>query len=723
MIKKLKFKSKFLFSIFSISSISAFVLSACSDILSIPPRISNNHSEQEPSNTNSDTNASPRIFPNIDDNQSSVNSSRVIPSSTGSETSKPTNSAESKSKDSVDENDQHRIRYVALGDSITAGYNGDLAGIDTSGDFDTTARNITGWSYPSYFASYIEQTQPGLIGSYHNLGLSGSTIDDWLYLLGDTVSGYRPENRFNLFNSLKEENKKYENPYQNRFDTYFGQGVDAFKQKGFTESLKKIKAANLITIALSANDFFNKFNFANLFGKTNLTQLGQQINLVVEEIETNYIKLVNKLQSLNPQATIVLVNYPQPLLRLTHLINQELAKTFKNQGLKTNNYLEFFFDSINQIPRGVYTKLTNKNKVNFVSVFNPTFWKQHSKELTHNLFDIHPTKYGQKQIGLELFLKLSLDQTQIKSHDEENPTGELKKLNPFWAMDEQYLIQDLGTFRQFLKFDSEKNFSKLVSQYAGTLSDPLTLKDNLPNDTNLDLSKIGKKENWSSPLRFFLNNLANSNDNANLYNVLKSLLFPIATKTDKLDQFMTTVYAGKSNFVHMLNYLLEDGSFLSNTLNGLVKKLDSLENQNFDKAVLEQTLQTTFSAINPLNYLSIITKLLDLSTQDFIKNQLEKIQELIKPNGDLNTIVVNLVKQFLPKLATLDYWVKSLLGIGNKNLNGLVEKSNFEATTQKFAHELLTIFLAGSSKLSQITAKLASYIDELNSPSKSSPSN
>ncbi|MDQ0514042.1 lysophospholipase L1-like esterase [Mycoplasmoides fastidiosum] len=720
MIKKLKFKSKFLFSIFSISSISAFVLSACSDILSIPPRISNNHSGQESSNTNSDANASPRTFPNIDGNQSSTNSSRVIPSSTGSGTSKPNNSAESKSKDSVDENDQQRIRYVALGDSITAGYNGDLAGIDTSGDFDTTAKNITGWSYPSYFASYIEQTQPGLIGSYHNLGLSGSTIDDWLYLLGDTVSGYHPENRFNLFNSLKEDNKKYENPYQNRFDTYFGQGADAFKQKGFTESLKKIRAANLITITLSANDFFNKFNFANLFGKINLTQLNQQINLVVEEIQTNYIKLVKKLQSINPQATIVLVNYPQPLLRLTHLINQELAKIFKGQSLKTNNYLEFFFDSINQIPRGVYTKLTNKNKVNFVSVFNPTFWKQHSKELTHNLFDIHPTKYGQKQIGLELFLKLSLNQTQIESHDKENLTSELKKLNPFWAMDEQYLTQDLGTFHQFLKFGSETSFATLVEKYVGTKDKPLVLTDNLSNDTNTDLENIGKKENWSSPLRFFLNNLANSNGNGNLYSVLKSLLFPTATNTNKLDEFMTTIYEGKSNFIHILNYLLEDGSFLNKTLNDLVKKLDSLENQDFDKAILEQTFQTVFSTINPINYVSILTQLLNLSTQDFIKKQLGKIQELIKPDGDLNTIVLNLLKQFLPKLESLNSIVKIVLGIQSKNLKDLISKPNFETITKNFAKDLLTIFLVGPGGLTQITAKLASYIDELNGTSKSS---
>ncbi|UUD37548.1 SGNH/GDSL hydrolase family protein [Mycoplasmoides fastidiosum] len=629
MIKKLKFKSKFLFGLFSISSISAFVLSACSDILSIPPQISSNHSEQESSDTNSETNASANTFPKIDGNQSSEKSSRITPPSAESETTKPTNPVEPKvgpqSKDNVDKNDQHHIRYVALGDSVVAGYNGDLAGIDTSGEFNSTTKQITGWSYPSYFASYVEQVQPGSITSYDNLALSGSTIDDWLYLLGDTVSGYSPENRFNLFNSLKEDNKKNGNPYQNRFDKYFGQGEDAFKQKGFNESLEKIKAANLITITLSANDFFNKFNFANLFGKNDLNTLNEQIKLIVGEIENNYIKLVNKLQKINPHATIVLVNYPQPLLRLTHLINQELAKSFSGQSLETNNYLKFFFDSINQIPHGVYTKLTNKDKINFVSVFNATFWKNHSKELTHNLFDIHPTKYGQKQVGLELFLKLSLDQTQINSHDKENPIGELKKLNPFWVMDEHYLKEDLGTFRQFLKFGSENDFSTLVKKYVGTKDKPLVLTDNLPNDTNADLEKIEKKENWSSPLRFFLNNLTNSNGNANLYSVLKSLLFPTAN-TNKLDEFMTTTYEGKSNFVHMLNYLLEDGSFLNKTLNDLVKKLDSLENQDFDKAILEQTLQTVFSTINPINYVSILTQFLNLSTQDFIKNNLKWLE-------------------------------------------------------------------------------------------------
>ncbi|UUD37549.1 hypothetical protein [Mycoplasmoides fastidiosum] len=95
------------------------------------------------------------------------------------------------------------------------------------------------------------------------------------------------------------------------------------------------------------------------------------------------------------------------------------------------------------------------------------------------------------------------------------------------------------------------------------------------------------------------------------------------------------------------------------------------------------------------------------------------VRKLIEPNGDLNIIVVNLAKQFLPKIATLNSLVKALLGVGNKNLDGLVEKSNFETATQKFAQELLTIFLIGPGNLFQITAKLASYIDELNGISKS----
>ncbi|UUD38148.1 SGNH/GDSL hydrolase family protein [Mycoplasmoides fastidiosum] len=593
--------------------------------------------------------------------------------------------------------------------------------MDTSGQFNSDTKQITGWSYPSYFANYIQQTQPDLIDSYHNLGLSGSTIDDWLYLLGENDSSYHPDNRFNLFDSLKKDNQKNQNPYLSRFDEYFGQGADAFKQSGFTKSLEKIKAANLITISLSANDFFNKFNFAELFTKTDYQTLSQKIRSVVQTITASYVKLINKLKTINSQATIILVNYPQPLLRLTSLINGELTKLLQTKDVEVTDLLGSLFDIVNRIPHNTYENLTNKDKVNFISVFNSTFWNKYKKELAHNLFDIHPTKYGQKQIGLELFLKLSLDQSKTESKDPENSTSELQKLNPFWAMNEQYLTQDLGTFRQFLKFGPENTFTKLVEKYVGTNDKPLVLEDNLPNDTNASLEKIAKLESWSYPLRFFLNNLASSNGNGNLYSVLRSLVFTTVAATPELDRFMITAYENKSNFVHLLNYLLEDRSFLNTFLNNLVKKLDTLTNQDFTQTVLETTLQAVFAAVNPISYLSILTQLLNLAKQDFIKDQVEIIKPLIEPNGDLNIIVVNLIKQFLPKLETLGDIVKSLLHIDHKNLDGLLSKSNFEVATQNFAKELLTLFLVTSGNaLVDIPNKLSHYIDELNKPAQTS---
>ncbi|MDQ0514039.1 hypothetical protein J2Z62_000477 [Mycoplasmoides fastidiosum] len=416
-----------------------------------------------------------------------------------------------------------------------------------------------------------------------------------------------------------------------------------------------------------------------------------------------------------------MVNYPQPLLRLTSLINGELTKLLQTKDVEVTDLLGSLFDIVNRIPHNTYENLTNKDKVNFISVFNSTFWNKYKKELAHNLFDIHPTKYGQKQIGLELFLKLSLDQSKTESKDPENSTSELQKLNPFWAMNEQYLTQDLGTFRQFLKFGPENTFTKLVEKYVGTNDKPLVLEDNLPNDTNASLEKIAKLESWSYPLRFFLNNLASSNGNGNLYSVLRSLVFTTVAATPELDRFMITAYENKSNFVHLLNYLLEDRSFLNTFLNNLVKKLDTLTNQDFTQTVLETTLQAVFAAVNPISYLSILTQLLNLAKQDFIKDQVEIIKPLIEPNGDLNIIVVNLIKQFLPKLETLGDIVKSLLHIDHKNLDGLLSKSNFEVATQNFAKELLTLFLVTSGNaLVDIPNKLSHYIDELNKPAQTS---
>ncbi|MDQ0514040.1 hypothetical protein J2Z62_000478 [Mycoplasmoides fastidiosum] len=79
MIKKLKFKSKFSFGIFSISSISALILSACSNVLTSQPENSNNHSEQGSSGVNSDANASSKTFPQMDGGKPSNKSSKITP--------------------------------------------------------------------------------------------------------------------------------------------------------------------------------------------------------------------------------------------------------------------------------------------------------------------------------------------------------------------------------------------------------------------------------------------------------------------------------------------------------------------------------------------------------------------------------------------------------------------------------------------------------------------
>ncbi|WP_307291805.1 SGNH/GDSL hydrolase family protein [Mycoplasmoides fastidiosum] len=662
-------KSKFWLAFFSLSSSSAFVLSACSDALNSRPKTLDTPPEHEkPNQTN--------------DNQVPLELPKVTPPATDSNV-----------KDEAAEYAKNRIRYVALGDSITAGYNGDLAGIDTSGQFNFETKQIVGWSYPSYFASYVEQTQPGSIGSYHNLGLSGSTIDDWLYLLGDNVVGYNPTSRSALFNSFKKDNEAHKNPYANRFSKYFGENENAFKPTGFNKSLEKIKDATLITITLSANDFFNKFPFFNLFNSsTNFSSIQSQVESIAKQIENNYVKLIQKISSLNPRARIVLLNYPKPLLRLSNLLETEIAKISSNlykNGEKITVF-QTLFDRVNKISFNTYKHIDDKNNVDFISAFNQNFWEKYAKDLSHNIFDIHPTKFGQKQMGLELFLKLS------------KTTTDNSDSNPFWKESNNYKNEDANTFKKFLKFNSNINLQKLISNYVAKDNKPIVLLNNLSNDINSDLEKIEKQKNWSYPLKYFLNNL-NIQGNV-IYSKIKSFIFLGEIESNELDAFLIKKYDDKSNLVHLINFFLKDKSFFNGALNKSVEMLDNLENQNFTKEILETNLKKSFQNDIESNFLNLAFELSDLSKEKFIKEQITEIQELIKPNKKLNTIFVHLLKQFLP---TFEF-------IKKFNFEELVKKSDFETKTQKFVESLLAIILLGKGSIYIIPSKLNNYIKELN---------
>ena len=84
---------------------------------------------------------------------------------------------------------QTKINYLAIGDSITAGFNSEL-GWEAPGRYDPVTNKISGLSFPSFIAQYINKVEPNRLASYENLGITGSRITDWLYMLGAGSDAY-----------------------------------------------------------------------------------------------------------------------------------------------------------------------------------------------------------------------------------------------------------------------------------------------------------------------------------------------------------------------------------------------------------------------------------------------------------------------------------------------------------------------------------------------------
>lgn len=150
------------------------------------------------------------------------------------------------------------INYLAIGDSMAAGYNPNYGGVDLIGSFDSDKKKITGSSYPAYFANYLNQSSQ--LASFHNHATTGSQITDWLVFLGvNEVDQQTQKSLTKLVANLKL-NAHHNNPYQTIINSLFQVSGDGSQQIIACPSLIKfIQQANLITISLGANDFINAF--------------------------------------------------------------------------------------------------------------------------------------------------------------------------------------------------------------------------------------------------------------------------------------------------------------------------------------------------------------------------------------------------------------------------------------------------------------------------------
>ena len=156
---------------------------------------------------------------------------------------------------------QTKINYLAIGDSITAGFNSEL-GWEAPGRYDLATNKISGLSFPSFIAQYINKVEPNRLASYENLGLTGSRAIDWLYLLGVADANYFKDQQYKFFDFSKKMDNQENNPFKHRLKKFFNDfgyrndkkltNNEQVLKSDFTEFYNSLRSANLMTISLGA---------------------------------------------------------------------------------------------------------------------------------------------------------------------------------------------------------------------------------------------------------------------------------------------------------------------------------------------------------------------------------------------------------------------------------------------------------------------------------------
>ncbi|WP_434327364.1 SGNH/GDSL hydrolase family protein [Mesomycoplasma hyopneumoniae] len=366
-----------------------------------------------------------------------------------------------------------KVNYLALGDSLTAGFNEETYR-DFQGTLDNKG-NLSGQSYPAYFAYYLQKLNKDSLVSYDNLAISGTTTENWLHLLNPTKY---PNGKMsdNPFVGNYSGNEKY-----NEIGSVFGD----FNKDSYPDLVNKVKKANLLTMSVGANDpFLAVFNelkkwWAGIGSKSEGVKklldpnerakfqeekgmlLKAEVNKKIEEIKPNLDNLIKELKALNPKLSINLIGYKLP--------NSGFIKVLKYL-LYTQAKIEM--DFINEIPEKINKIIREsaiENKVNYIDVYDKSIWNDSDKNLMAKNFDIHPSIQGYKKIAHQLLLKLTLNQEEKDDSNAE----ELKNTTNFDDFNDNKptysKVIDLGAFaksnKEFLeKLNENKQTSEFIVQ-------------------------------------------------------------------------------------------------------------------------------------------------------------------------------------------------------------------------------------------------------------------
>lgn len=338
-----------------------------------------------------------------------------------------------------------KVRYVALGDSITAGFDSELTK-DYPGSFDFHKQIFDGISYPVYLASFINKISDKKLEYFKNFATSNTTLKDWTLLLSS-----KEDDQFTA-----EEVEQLKNKF----------GANVLSGKVRSQLINELRRSNLITMTLGANDFMEILlqNLGNIplldivaQIKNNNLDYSQIAHVVSDQLlpvfnifNERLKEFMTVLKARTKTTNINIIGYPLPIPHIFRILESSLAP---NSDKEVNSISQIVINLLNErIKNSAFN-----NKINYMDCYQSSYWNQNLRQLVPNLFEIHPGVFGYKRIAQDIFMKLIIP-TRKESV--------LKEHNIPW--DAKYFASDVESF--YLQFKLEDPFKTITNIFGDSIN-------------------------------------------------------------------------------------------------------------------------------------------------------------------------------------------------------------------------------------------------------------
>ncbi|WP_337896435.1 SGNH/GDSL hydrolase family protein [Mesomycoplasma ovipneumoniae] len=517
-----------------------------------------------------------------------------------------------------------KINYLSLGDSISAGFNWDYS-FDVRGMLDEN-NQVKGLSYPAFFANFIQKVNPNTLKSFDNLGLSWTTVTDWLYLLNPENEKYKNSDKTH-FRFNYHLDKKLNSPYGQQIREVF----DDFSATSFPKLHKKIQESNLITLSLGANDLIESIDFRviakplqKLATKAEASfEFMQNIELAYQKIYRNLLTLVENLRKINPNVRIVLVGYNS----LTSNIVKFFEKLLTNEIGLPENYANLAIKRLNSTIKQV----AKVQKVQYVDLYNEKIWQENPTEFASKELDIHPSTKGYKKMAQDLLFKLAFEQDVIFKNEAAQKLG--------W--DKDYIEKDLNNYRRILNLGPNSKILEALS-FEGSTDKFISETSQIEQTTTADIQKTEK-----SPIENFVNVILNNNFGDFLSRFVQLGLQNNLGVQKTLTDFWKENQKVGASFAQILQKIFSSGFFSQIITRFQTYVQNVIDRQDWEKATISDLVNQIFADFDEKQIIDVLNTVV---SSEFASENPEKTKELIFASIFGQSLVQDLIINNIIKL-------------------------------------------------------------------------